>query len=149
MQLPYNVSLVPQGDYAVEVRGWASEPFVMTAVSALKSLERVRSRRSSYDTPSDYERHLSVYVEAMRMMGWEIPDDPDAVAEPVPPETPQVAPQVTPQVAPQVEPAEPAVPAVPAEPTGHIPVETTSTSTRESWADRIPEDEQFDLELLE
>ena len=99
----------------IEVSGWASEPFVMTEVSARKSLERVRSRRSQY-SPEDYERHLSVYVEAFKLMEWEIPADPnapipEAVQTPVEPvaakkeqlegEKPSILPSAEPVAAPE------------------------------------------------
>ena len=86
MTLPPNVSLKQVSPTMVEVSGWASEPFVMTEGSAKKSLERVRSRRSTY-SPEDYTRHLSLYVDVFALMGWDIPVDPNAPipeAEPVP-----------------------------------------------------------------
>ena len=116
MGLPANVTVIQVSPEMVQVSGWATEPFVMTEASARRNLERVRSRRASYATPADYERHLSVPLEAMRLMGWEVPPDqsvvppkPEAAVAPAAPATP-ASPDVHP-------PALPAPPAVAVEPT--------------------------------
>jgi len=110
VKLPDKVNLLQVSPTMVQVSGWASEPFVMTEASAGRNLERVRSRRSTYATVEEYERHLSVPVEAMRLMGWEIPEDKNApVPTPVAPTPPQAAvpEQSEPAVVPNPEPKEP------------------------------------------
>ena len=145
MPLPPNVSLTQISLTMVEVSGWASEPFVMTQASALKSLERIRSRRAQYETPQEYERHLSVYVEAMRMMEWEIPDDPNAPIDPIEPVVePLVAVEPPPVMTPATSPG--TLPGTQTEPNTTPADDTTPTKPNPSdpvvkpklsWVDRM------------
>ena len=154
MELPDKVSLQQVSPTMVQVSGWASEPFVMTEDSARRNLERVRSRRSSYASPAEYERHLSVPVEVMKMMGWEIPEDKNAVPEP------QTAPQTQsevikpldsahpePQAAPQTEPEPPPVQTgqfmsqvYPVEPTPSKPQQDEPGASK-TWVEKMIEDQ--------
>lgn len=104
MALPDKVSLLQVSPTMVQVSGWASDPFTMTEASAQKSLERVRARRASYSAV-EFEKHLSLYTEVFKLMGWEIPEDKSAPPpEPTPP-APQVVPVVP--VVPSAPPVEP------------------------------------------
>lgn len=83
MALPVQVTLTVVGEM-VEVRGWTQEPFLLTQQSALKNFERVLSRRSKYASKEEFERHLSIPVEAMKLKGWEVPPIPESPVVSVP-----------------------------------------------------------------
>ena len=110
--MPDGMSIAKVSEGLVEVRGLSQEPFLLTESSARKSLERIRSKRATHEA-GQYQRRLSIYVEAFRLMGWAIPDDPNAPVESIPVESPAdtaaqalatVVPVVKPPVEPPVEP---------------------------------------------
>ena len=154
MVLPDKVSLTQVSPTMVLVSGWASEPFEMTEASARKSLERVRSRRATY-APGEYEKHLAVYVEAFRLMGWEIPEDKNAPVPPSTPPAPQAAPvdPTPPQTALVAQPgtqaasnlqspepqAEPPIQTIIWPVTAEAPVAPTAEKT---WLEKMIEEEQ-------